>query len=153
MNKFIRTFDDYETPMVPYSLKVTKEAIENLANNFLKEVGKDFDLRKGKEFNKKKGNCAWFTEFFYEWSEINRIPAKIIYFDETEKAKDAHIAILIDDFVLDFAYKQFSKDKDQVYKISKLKEYSKLGYDPDKTDIVDEFPSWVDDIYPLDAKK
>ena len=104
MNKFIRTFDDYETPMVPYSLKVTKEGIENIANNFLREVGKDYDLRKGKEFDKKKGNCAWFTEFFYEWSEINRIPAKIIYFDETEKAKDAHIAILIDDFVLDFAY-------------------------------------------------
>ena len=60
---------------------------------------------------------------------------------------------MIGDFVLDFAYKQFSKDKDQEYKISKLKEYSKLGYDPDKTEVVDEFPSWIDDIYPLDAKK
>ena len=105
MNKFIRTFDDYETPMVPYSLNVTKEGISNLADRFLKEVGKNYDLRKGKEFNKKKGNCAWFTEFFYEWSEINRIPVKIIYFDETSTAKDTHIAILLGDFVLDFAYK------------------------------------------------
>ena len=153
VNKYIRTFDDYETPMVPYTLNVTKEGIENLADSFLKEVRKDYDLGKGKEFNKKKGNCAWFTEFFYEWSEINRVPAKIIYFDETEKAKDAHVAILIGDFVLDFAYKQFSKDKDQLYKVSKLREYSKLGYDPDKTEVVDEFPSWIDDIYPLDAKK
>jgi hypothetical protein len=153
MFKFIKTFDDYDTPILPYNFNVTKEGIENLADGFLKDLGKDYDLRKGKPFDKKKGNCAWFTESFYEWCEINNIPARIIYFPETEKAKDAHIAILIDDFVLDFAYKQFSKDKDQVYKISKLKEYSKLGYDPGKTEVVDEFPSWIDDIYPLDAKK
>ena len=153
MFKFIRTFDDYDTPILPYNLNVTKEGIENLADGFLKDLGKDYDLRKDKPFDKKKGNCAWFTESFYEWCEINNIPARIIYFPETDKAKDAHVAILIGDFVLDFAYKQFSKDKDQEYKISKLKEYSKLGYDPDKTEVVDEFPSWIDDIYPLDAKK
>ena len=153
MFKFIRTFDDYDTPILPYNLNVTKEGIENLADGFLKDLGKDYDLRQDKPFDKKKGNCAWFTESFYEWCEINNIPARIIYFPETDKAKDAHVAILIGDFVLDFAYKQFSKDKDQEYKISKLKEYSKLGYDPDKTEVVDEFPSWIDDIYPLDAKK
>ena len=153
MFKFIRTFDDYDTLILPYNLNVTKEGIENLADGFLKDLGKDYDLRKDKPFDKKKGNCAWFTESFYEWCEINNIPARIIYFPETDKAKDAHVAILIGDFVLDFAYKQFSKDKDQEYKISKLKEYSKLGYDPDKTEVVDEFPSWIDDIYPLDAKK
>ena len=153
MFKFIRTFDDYDTLILPYNLNVTKEGIENLADGFLKDLGKDYDLRKDKPFDKKKGNCAWFTESFYEWCEINNIPARIIYFPETDKAKDAHVAILIGDFVLDFAYKQFSKDKDQEYKISKLKEYSKLGYGPDKTEVVDEFPSWIDDIYPLDAKK
>ena len=153
MFKFIRTFDDYDTPILPYNLNVTKEGIENLADGFLKDLGKDYDLRKDKPFDKKKGNCAWFTESFYEWCEINNIPARIIYFPETDKAKDAHVAILIGDFVLDFAYKQFSKDKDQEYKISKLKEYSKLGYDPDKTEVVDEFPSWIDDIYPLDSKR
>ena len=56
----------------------------------------------GKVFDPKKGNCAWYVQEFYQWAENNRTPVRIVYFPETEKAKDAHIAILIDDLVLDF---------------------------------------------------
>jgi hypothetical protein len=153
MFKFIRTFDDYDTPILPYNLNVTKEGIENLADGFLKDLGKDYDLRKDKPFDKKKGNCAWFTESFYEWCEINNIPARIIYFPETDKAKDAHVAILIGDFVLDFTHKQFSKDPKDNFAVNKVKHYEKFGYNTGEAEVVDEFPSWIDSIHPLDDKK
>lgn len=151
MMKFIRTFDDYENQMVPTSFKVTKSGVENIANQFLRDLGKDYDLRVGKEFNPKKGNCAWYVQKFYQWAENNRTPVRIVYFPETEKAKDAHIAILIDDLVLDFAHKQFSKDKKEKYSILPLKDYKKYGYS-DKMEVLEEVPSWIEDIYPLDEK-
>jgi hypothetical protein len=149
--KFIRTFDDYENQMVPTSFKVSKPGVENIADQFLRDLGKDYDLRVGKEFDKKKGNCAWYVQEFYQWCENNRTPVRIVYFPETEKAKDAHIAILIDDLVLDFAHKQFSKDKKERYSVLPLKAYMKYGYS-DKIEVLDEFPNWIEDIYPLDEK-
>ena len=151
MMKFIRTFDDYENQMVPTSFKVSKPGVENIADQFLRDLGKDYDLRVGKEFDKKKGNCAWYVQEFYQWCENNRTPVRIVYFPETEKAKDAHIAILIDDLVLDFAHKQFSKDKKERYSVLPLKAYMKYGYS-DKIEVLDEFPNWIEDIYPLDEK-
>ena len=128
MMKFIRTFDDYENQMVPTSFRVTKSGVENIADQFLRDLGKNYDLRVGKEFNKKKGNCAWYVQEFYQWCENNRTPVRIVYFPETEKAKDAHIAILVDDLVLDFAHKQFSKDKKEKYSVLPLKDYKKYGF-------------------------
>lgn len=149
--KFIRTFDDYENQMVPTSFKVTKPGIENIANQFLKDLGKNYDLRAGKEFDPKKGNCAWYVQEFYQWCENNKTPVRIVYFPQTEKAKDAHTAILIDDLVLDFAHKQFSKDKNEKYSVLPLKAYKKYGYS-DKMEVLDEVPSWIEDIYPADKK-
>ena len=149
--KFIRTFDDYENQMVPTSFKVSKPGVENIADQFLRDLGKNYDLRVGKEFDKKKGNCAWYVQEFYQWCENNRTPVRIVYFPETEKAKDAHIAILVDDLVLDFAHKQFSKDKKEKYSVLPLKAYMKYGYS-DKIEVLDEFPNWIEDIYPLDEK-
>jgi len=151
MMKFIRTFDDYENQMVPTSFRVTKSGVENIADQFLRDLGKNYDLRVGKEFNKKKGNCAWYVQEFYQWCENNRTPVRIVYFPETEKAKDAHIAILVDDLVLDFAHKQFSKDKKEKYSVLPLKDYKKYGYS-DEIEVLDEVPSWIEDIYPLDEK-
>lgn len=151
MMKFIRTFDDYENQMVPTSFRVTKSGVENIADQFLRDLGKNYDLRVGKEFNKKKGNCAWYVQEFYQWCENNRTPVRIVYFPETEKAKDAHIAILVDDLVLDFAHKQFSKDKKEKYSVLPLKAYMKYGYS-DKIEVLDEVPNWIEDIYPLDEK-
>ncbi len=151
MMKFVRTFDDYENQMVPTSFKVSKPGVENIADQFLRDLGKNYDLRVGKEFDKKKGNCAWYVQEFYQWCENNRTPVRIVYFPETKKAKDAHIAILVDDLVLDFAHKQFSKDKKERYSVLPLKSYMKYGYS-DKIEVLDEFPNWIEDIYPLDEK-
>jgi hypothetical protein len=149
--KFIRTFDDYENQMVPTTFKVTKEGVANIANQFLRDLGKNYDLRNGKEFNPRKGNDAWYVQEFYQWAENNKTPVRIVYFPETEKAKKGHIAILIDDLVLDFTHKQFSKDKKDKFSILPLKEYKKYGYS-DKLEILDEIPGWIDDIYPLEEK-
>lgn len=149
--KFIRTFDDYENKSVPYTVNITKEGIANVGNEFLREMGKDYDLRNGKEFNPRIGNSAWFVDEFYTWSENNRIPGRIIYFPETEKAKDAHIAILIGDLVLDFTHKQFSKDKREKFSILPIKAYKKYGYD-ENYELYDGLPDWVTDIHPLKEK-
>jgi len=151
MMKFIVTFDDYENRMVPTSFKVTKYGVENIADQFLRDLRKNYDLRVGKEFDEKKGNAAWYVQEFYQCAENNRTPVRIVYFPETEKAKDPHIAILVDDLVLDFAHKKFSKDKNEKYSVLPLKAYKKYGYS-DKMEVLDEVPSWIGDIYPADKK-
>ncbi len=149
--KFIRTFDDYENKSVPYNVNITKEGIATVANEFLRELEKDYDLRVGKSFNPKIGNCAWFVDEFYSWSENNRIPGRVIYFPETEKAKEAHVAILIGDLVLDFTHKQFSKDPKEKFSILPIKAYKKYGYD-ENYDLYDGLPDWVTDIHSLKEK-
>jgi len=137
--------------MVPTSFKVSKPGVENIADQFLRDLRKNYDLRVGEEFDEKKGNDAWYVEEFYQWAENNRTPVRIVYFPETEKAKDPHIAIIVDDLVLDFAHKQFSKDKNEKYSVLPLKAYKKYGYS-DKMEVLDEVPSWIGDIYPADKK-
>jgi hypothetical protein len=152
MMKFIRTFDDYETPMVPVELNVTKEGIAVLANEFMRALGKDYDLRKDRAYDPKIGNDAWYTERFFEWSENSRTPSRIIYFyhDEEGKNHEPHMAILLGDLVLDFAHKKLSKDRKEKFSILKIKDYEKYGFK--EYEILDEFPSWVDDINPLKSK-
>lgn len=149
--KFIRTFDDYENKAVPYNVNITKDGVANVANEFLRELEKNYDLRVGKPFNPKKGNDAWFTDEFYSWSENNRVPSRIIYFSETEKAKNPHLAILIGDLVLDFTHKQFSNDPKEKFSILPIDAYKKYGYD-ENYDVYDGLPDWVTDIHPLKEK-
>ena len=149
--QFIRAWDDYMPLFSPETTKVTVEGLENIADSFLDYLGKIYDLRKGKEFDKEKGNCAWFTMEFFQWCENNRIPMRIVYLPETEKAKDAHIAPSIGEYLIDFSHKQFSKDPKEQYKIAKISSYKKYGYDPDKAEILEEFPEWAKE-YPLDKK-
>lgn len=151
--KFISTFDDYENKFAPYNANVTKDGVKSIANEFLRELEKDYDLDIGKPFDPKKGNCAWFTDQFYTWSENNRVPGRVIYFSETEKAKDAHVAILIGDLVLDFAHKQFSKDPKERFSVLPIEDYKKYGYDVDNYEVYDGLPDWITDIYPLKEKK
>ena len=151
--KFISTFDDYENKFVPYNVNVTKEGVLALAEDFLRDLGKNYHLDVGKPFDKNKGNCAWFTEEFYNWSENNRVPGRIIYFSETEKAKDAHVAILIGDLVLDFTHKQFSKDPKEKFSILPIEEYKKYGYDVETYEVYDGLPNWITDMHPLREKK
>lgn len=153
MFKFIRTFDDYDTPFLPHDLHITEDGLKNLADQFLEKIGKSYDLRKDKPYNSKKGNAAWFTESFYEWCEINNIPARIIYFPKTEKSKFSHIAVLIGNFVVDFAYKKLSGNPKDNYSINKVTHYLKYGYNIEDAEVVDEFPSWVENINSLNVKK
>jgi hypothetical protein len=130
-----------------------KRDYETVASSYLKSLRKDYELGKGKQFDKKTGNCAWFTQDFFRWCEISRVPCKVIYFPETKKQEDAHVAAYMNGWVIDFAHKQFSKDKDETFKISKPEHYSKFGYDVSKADILDEFPNWIEQIYPPKSKK
>lgn len=149
--RFITTFDDYENKLVPYNVNITKEAIANLGNEFLRELGKDYHLGVGKPFNSKIGNAAWFTDEFYTWSENNRIPGQVIYFEKTEKAKNPHVAIIIGDLVLDFTHKKFSKDPDEKFSVLPVKSYQKYGYEGYET--YDGLPDWVSEIHPLKERE
>lgn len=125
-----------------------KADYQTIADSYLRDLKKDYILDKGKPFNKKRGNCAWYTNDFFRWCEISRIPVQVIYFPESEKQKDAHVAIYMNGWVIDFAHKQFSKDPDEMYKVSKPEHYKKFGYDIRKADVLDEFPNWIEDLYP-----
>ena len=152
MMKFIRTYDDYETPMVPVELNVTKEGVATLANEFLRELGKSYDLRRDRAYDKDLGNDAWYTERFFEWGENSRTPARIIYFyhEEEGKNQEPHMAILLGELVLDFTHKKFSKDRKEKFAVLPIKNYEKYGFK--EYEILDEFPSWVDEIKPLKSK-
>jgi hypothetical protein len=112
--------------------------IKKYVNEFISEYSKKYDLRLGKSFNKEKANCSWFTDVFYKWAKENDLPVKIIYFDSD---KEAHIAPIIDDKVIDFTIKQFTKDSEQDYKLSSPTDYKKYGYD--KFEILDKVPNWI----------
>ena len=125
----------------------------SLAKSFLYDLGKDYVLRKGKPFDKKEGNCAWFSEEFYRWCELYRIPVQLVYFQNSDKNKEDHIAPICNGWVIDFAIKQFTKDPKQEFKVSKVDSYKKYGFDPNKAEILEVFPDWIEDIYPLKGKK
>lgn len=112
--------------------------IKKYVDEFISEYSKKYDLRLGKSFNKEKANCSWFTDVFYKWAKENDLPVKIIYFDSD---KEAHIAPIIDDKVIDFTIKQFTKDSEQDYKLSSPEYYKKYGYD--KFEILDKVPNWI----------
>lgn len=156
--KYLSLFETYTATLnsdylpVVTSVPHIKAGCERLAEVFLDELGKEYDLRKGKKFDKEIGNCAWFTLEFFRWCENQRLPVKVIHFPETSKAKDAHVAPYLQGFVIDFAHKQFSQNPKDRFKVSEPKQYSKYGYDPSQADILDEFPNWIQTIHPLKKK-
>ena len=126
--KHIKTWQIFES----------NDYLDSLAIQFINDLSKKWDLRLGKPFDKEKANCAWFTTEFVNWSKTNSLDVKIIYFDDSE---EAHIAPYIDGFVLDFTIKQFTKNPDDNYLITKPEDYREFGYL--NFEIIDELPSWL----------
>lgn len=129
-----------------------EENYRRLASDFMSELSKDYDVRKGKPYIKGKGNCAWFTQEFFHWCEIQRIPMKIIYFPETKNGKKAFVAPYSEGWTIDFTHKQFTRNSKDQFGIVKVKDYAKYGYDPEQAEVYDEFPNWIQNIHSLDTK-
>jgi hypothetical protein len=111
--------------------------IKKYADQFIGEYSKKYDLRLGKSFDKEKANCSWFTNVFCDWAKENKLPVKVVYFDSDE---ESHTAPIIDGKIIDFTIKQFTKNPNDDYKITKPEDYKKYGYD--KFEILDKVPSW-----------
>ena len=111
--------------------------IKKYADQFISEYSKKYDLRLGKQFNKEKANCSWFTDVFCKWAKEKDLPVKTIYFDSDE---ESHTAPIIDGKIIDFTIKQFTKNTNDDYKITSPEDYKKYGYD--KSEILDKVPTW-----------
>jgi hypothetical protein len=111
--------------------------IKKYADQFIGEYSKKYDLRLGKSFDKEKVNCSWFTNVFCDWAKEKDLPVKVVYFDSNE---EAHTAPIIDGKIIDFTIKQFTKNPNDDYKITKPEDYKKYGYD--KSEILDKVPNW-----------
>jgi hypothetical protein len=156
--KYLKFFESYTATNADYSAMVFnvpnfKDDFEKLAEAFLRDLGENYDLRKGKEFDPKVGNAAWFANKFFTWCENQRLPIRLFYFDATDKNKEAHIAPYLEGWIIDFTYKQFSKDPKQALRVGKPEDYEKLGYKLSQENVYDEFPSWIEEIYSLKKKK
>lgn len=126
----------------------------SLAKSFLIDLGKNYILRTGKPFDKKEGNCAWFSKEFYRWCELYRIPVHLVYFEHPDREKgEDHIAPVCGGWVIDFAIKQFTKNPKEEFKVSKVDDYKKYGYDPNKAEVLEVFPDWIQTIHPLKERK
>ena len=123
--------------LTPYKIFESMFKLDTIANQFITDMSKVYDLRFGESFDKNKANCAWFTGEFYKWAKSKDLNVKVVYFDSNI---EAHIAPMIDDKVIDFAIKQFTKNPNDDYKITSLEDYKKYGYD--KSEILDKVPSW-----------
>ena len=122
--RYIKTYNIFES-----------NNLDSMANQFIADISKSYDLRFGQEFDKNKANCAWFTGEFYRWSKSKGLDVKVVYFDSNI---EAHIAPMIDGKVIDFAVKQFTKNPNDDYLILTPEDYRKYGYD--KFEIYDEMP-------------
>lgn len=156
--KHLKIFETYvSTASKSYLPIVTdvpnlEENYRRLASDFLASISKDYDTRKGKPYIKGKGNCAWFTQEFFDWCETQRIPMKIIYFNGTKDGKKPFVAPYSEGWVIDFTHKQFTKNSKSQFKILQAKDFEEYGYDPEQAEIYDEFPNWIQNISPLDTK-
>ena len=131
--KYIKTYKVFES-----------NNLDSMANQFIVDISKSYDLRFGQEFDKNKANCAWFTDEFYRWSKSKGLDVKVVYFDSNI---EAHIAPMIDGKVIDFAVKQFTKNPNDDYLILTPEDYRKYGYD--KFEIWDEMPE-LQTVFPAD---
>jgi hypothetical protein len=131
--RYIKTYNIFES-----------NNLDSMANQFIADISKSYDLRFGQEFDKNKANCAWFTGEFYRWSKSKGLDVKVVYFDSNI---EAHIAPMIDGKVIDFAVKQFTKNPNDDYLILTAEDYRKYGYD--KFEIWDEMPE-LQTVFPAD---
>ena len=121
--------------LTPYKIFESMFKLDTIANQFITDMSKVYNLRFGESFDKNKANCAWFTDEFYKWAKSKDLNVKVVYFDSNI---EAHIAPMIDDKVIDFAIKQFTKNPNDNYLILIPEDYKKYGYD--KFEIYDEMP-------------
>jgi len=121
--------------LTPYKIFESMFKLDTIANQFITDMSKVYNLRFGESFDKNKANCAWFTGEFYKWAKSKDLNVKVVYFDSNI---EAHIAPMIDDKVIDFAIKQFTKNPNDNYLILIPEDYKKYGYD--KFEIYDEMP-------------
>lgn len=118
-----------------YKIFESQRNLDEIARQFIDDLSKIYDLRLGKDFDKEVANCSWFTKEFFEWSKVNGIDSKVVYFDSDT---EAHIAPYIDGKVLDFTVKQFTKYANDNWLILTPTDYQKWGYP--KFEILDELP-------------
>lgn len=130
-----------------YKIFESDNNLDSVANQFIADMSKIYDLRFGKYFDKNKANCAWFTIQFYNWAKSKGLDVKVIYFDSNT---EAHIAPLLNGKVIDFAVKQFTKNSDDNYLILSPEDYKKWGYQ--SFEIYNELPE-LETVFSADKKK
>ena len=47
--------------LTPYKIFESVFKLDTIANQFITDMSKVYDLRFGESFDKNKANCAWFT--------------------------------------------------------------------------------------------
>lgn len=102
-------------------------------------------------------NCAWATQQFIKWAESQGINAQAIYFVWPTKEKvaelkqqgvlsshvsddgESHIAPVVGNTVIDFTYRQFDNQFNDVAKITPVSQwksvYSKYGYGQNSVEV------------------
>ena len=120
-----------------YENYVGESKLDLLANFFLDEMSSKYDLRLGKEFDKEKANCAWFTNEFNDWAKSKELEPKVVYFPANE---ESHTASYLDGQILDFTIKQFTKNSEDIFDITTPEDYEQYGYNT--FEILDEVPDW-----------
>ena len=120
-----------------YENYVSESKLDLLANSFLDEMSSKYDLRLGKEFDKEKANCSWFTNEFNNWAKSKGLEPKVVYFPADE---ESHTASYLDGQILDFTIKQFTKNSEDIFDITTPEDYEQYGYNT--FEILDEVPDW-----------
>ena len=55
--------------LTPYKIFESMFKLDTIANQFIADMSKVYNLRVGESFDKNKANCAWFTGEFYKWAK------------------------------------------------------------------------------------
>ena len=137
--KHIRPFSLYESD--------DPDSLIRVANQFISDLSKVYDLRFGKPFDKNKANCAWFTIQFFNWAKAEGLDVKVAYFDSDV---EAHIAPVLNGKIIDFAVKQFTGNPNDNYLILNPEDYQNYGYQT--FEIYDELPE-LETVFPADKLK
>jgi hypothetical protein len=120
-----------------YENYASESKLVSLANSFLDEMSSKYDLRLGKEFDKEKANCSWFTNEFNDWAKSKGLEPKVVYFPANE---ESHTTSYLDGQILDFTIKQFTKNSEDIFDITTPEDYEQYGYNT--FEILDEVPDW-----------
>jgi hypothetical protein len=126
--------------------------VNNIAQQFYDEYLSKFQTNQHGSHN-----CAWATEEFIKWARNKGIDAKAIYFVwPTEQkvselkqknvlkpsfaaAGESHIAPVVGNKIVDFTYKQFDSNFNEIAKVTDLSKwkstYSKYGYGSNKVNV------------------